>query len=208
MIELRVRMLHPPRRRVKMPPKYLLRKWPSLSTAAAVLLGLHRTEARTTDTDIISDSGKRDSFEPLVLKPSDTKVIPAHLFAGHSSHSSHSSGSSSGHASHASHSSGTSSGVYTPRAPSYIAPLPPRSNSLTAPRYTAPTTPRTAAEITPPQIASARIELTNGAVIYGTVLVKSTAGITLRGLDQKSYKIPRLILASSTITSLALPPDQ
>jgi hypothetical protein len=53
-----------------------------------------------------------------------------------------------------------------------------------------------------------RIELTNGAVIHGTVLVKSAAGITFKGLDQKSYKIPRLILAPSTIAALALPPEQ
>jgi hypothetical protein len=52
-----------------------------------------------------------------------------------------------------------------------------------------------------------RIELTNGAVIYGTVLVKSSAGITLKGVDQKSYKIPRVILAAPTIASLALPSE-
>jgi hypothetical protein len=45
-------------------------------------------------------------------------------------------------------------------------------------------------------------------VIYGTVLVKSAAGITLKGVDQKSYKIPRLLLAASTVAFLALPPEQ
>jgi hypothetical protein len=53
-----------------------------------------------------------------------------------------------------------------------------------------------------------RIELTNGAVIYGTVLVKSSAGITLKGVDQQSYKIPWVILAAPTIASLALPSEQ
>jgi hypothetical protein len=50
-----------------------------------------------------------------------------------------------------------------------------------------------------------RIELTNGAVIYGTVLAKSAAGITIRGLDEKNYKIPRVLLAANTISALQLP---
>jgi hypothetical protein len=53
-----------------------------------------------------------------------------------------------------------------------------------------------------------RIELTNGAVIYGTVLAKSAAGITFKGVDRKDYKIPRMILAPSTVAALALPAEQ
>ena len=196
-----------------MHPKNLLRKWPSVSTAAAMLLGLQRTEASTGEVDIASDLRKGDPVEPpLVLRPSKIKVVPGHLFAGHrshSSHSSHSSGSSGGHASHASHSSGTSSGAYTPTTPNYVAPIPPRSTYPVIPNYSTPAmAPQASPRPTPSARPTTRIELTNGAVIYGTVLVKSAAGITLQGVDQKTYKIPRLILATSTVVSLALPPEQ
>ena len=188
-----------------MDSKNLLRKWPSVSAAAAMLLGLQRTDANTPEGSVTVEPQKGEPYEPLILKPSQGKVIPEHLFAGHrshSSHSSHSSGSSGGgHASHASHSSGTSSGGYVPPAPNYV-PTVPRTYPTTTPKPRAAVAPKPTAE----QLI--RIDLTNGAVIYGTLLTKSAAGITLKCLDQKSYKIPRLILASSTIVALSLPPEQ
>src|ERR1700720_2874897 len=104
-----------------MHPKDLLRKWPSVSTAAAMLLGMHRAEANSGDIIVSEDQKRGDPFEPLILKPSKTKIIPEHLFAGHTSHSSHSS-----HSSHASHASGTSSGPYAPNGPNYVVPATPR----------------------------------------------------------------------------------
>lgn len=191
-----------------MHPNNFLKKWPSVSAAAAMLLGLQRSDANTGEVSKPESLKSGDPYEPLILKPSKSKFIPEQLFAGHrshSSHSSHSSGSSgSGHASHASHASGTSSGSYTPTTPSYVPLSTPRPSSSIAPQ----TTPRPTPIPTPIEESVSRIDLTNGAVIYGTVLAKSAAGITFRGVDQKDYKIPRLILSQSTISALALPAEQ
>lgn len=183
-----------------MQPKDLLRKWPSVSAAVAMLLGMERTEASSADVTISENPKNGDPFEPLLLKPSKTQIIPERLFAGHRSHSSH-----------ASHASGSSSRSYVPSRPNYVVPSVPRPSvvpSYSAPAATPRTSPKPALAPTPTPNSLTRIELTNGAVIYGTVLVKSAAGITLKGIDQKSYKIPRLILTPSTIASLALPSEQ
>ncbi|MEY2484196.1 MAG: hypothetical protein QOK24_2724 [Verrucomicrobiota bacterium] len=183
-----------------MHPKNLFKKWPSVSTAAAMLLGLQRTEANTTELTGSDEVKKGEPYEPLILKPPKVKVIPEHLFAGHTSHSSHSS--------HSSGSGSSSSRPYTPVAPSYV-PVAPRATYTPYGGYSRATPAPRATPIpnsTPESLT--RIDLTNGAVIYGTLLTKSAAGITLKGMDQKSYKIPRLILAGSTIASLALPPEQ
>jgi hypothetical protein len=180
-----------------MHPKSFFKKWPSVSTAAAMLLGLQRAEA--VPGDVMKEEPKTsDPFEPLILKPAKTKIIPEHLFAGHRSHSSHSS--------HSSGSSGGGRNYYTPAAPLYVPPTRPRPTYSSTPYYPAASiAPRVAPTPTPVTAAATRIELTNGAVIYGTVLTKSAAGITIKGVDQKNYKIPRLILAPSTVTALALP---
>jgi hypothetical protein len=187
-----------------MDPKSFHKKWPSLSAAAAMLLGLQRSEATPSETSKTEELNKGDPFEPLILKPAKTRTILEHLFAGHSSHRSHSS--------HSSHSSGSSGGPRSyypapaPTASNYVAPNTPRPSYSAAPFYAPPSVaPRVAPTPTPVTGPVVRIDLTNGAVIYGTVLVKSPAGITFRGVDQKNYKIPRLILAPSTIAALALP---
>lgn len=185
--------------------KPLLKKWPSVSTAAAMLLGLQQTEANTPEVSR-PDRKKDDPFEPLILAPPKTKTIPEHLFAGHQSHSSHSSGSSG-----RVRSPGGSGGYYTPStrsytpAPKYVPSTPrpsysPSAYSTVAPRLTATPVGTT--------VATVRIDLTNGAVIYGQVLVKSAAGITFTALDGKNYKVPRLILSAATISALRLPATQ
>lgn len=156
--------------------------------------------------------------------------------SSHSSHSSGSSGGGAGHRSHASHSShysGTSGGgAYyvppvqssptTPRYPaaaSLAPPSPPAVASTPAPaRRAAPGyTGGVTATPVPQQIAPSastvtqtqtRIELANGAVIYGAILAKSAAGITFKGLDGRNYKVPRILLSTATIASLALPAEQ
>ncbi|HVF70049.1 MAG TPA: hypothetical protein VM940_00390 [Chthoniobacterales bacterium] len=185
--------------------KKLFKKWPSVSTAAALLLGLQRAEAIPADVMKNEELKTSDPLEPLILKPAKTKIIPEHLFAGHRSHSSHSS--------HSSGSSGRGRSYYSaprptyvPPAPLYVPPATPRPTHPAAPLYAVPSiAPRATPTPNPVTAPATRIELTNGAVIYGTVLTKSPAGITIKGVDQKNYKIPRLILAPSTITALALP---
>jgi hypothetical protein len=49
--------------------------------------------------------------------------------------------------------------------------------------------------------------LANGTIIYGTPLVKSAAGITVRASDGKSYKFERKQLSARTISDLSLPPE-
>lgn len=200
----------------------LARKWPSVSAAIAALLGFERSSgipAPPCSTETCSG----DTVDPLILKPPAVKILPTRLFAGHtshSSHSSHSSGSSVGghasHTSHASHVSGTSGGSYNPGTYVPLYPVPPTTPSVASTASPAPqsitTAPSSATPTTPSPISTPatvmRVELTNGAVIYGRVLVKSGAGITLQTLDLQRYKIPRLILTAYTISRLELPPEQ
>lgn len=181
--------------------KFLLRKWSSVSAAAAVLLG-SSSRAPANIPPAVDETSRpkgKEPYEPLILKPAITKIIPEQRFAGHVSHSSHSS-----HRSHSSHYSG--SGAYQPSAqpaaPAYSpaqAVAPPAAAQAVAPPavgyYAAPQLPH-------------RIELTSGAKIYGDVQVRSAAGITLRGWDGKSYKFDRSQLTAHTIAELGLPEQQ
>lgn len=53
-----------------------------------------------------------------------------------------------------------------------------------------------------------RIDLLAGSILYGTVLTKSAAGITLRAADGTIYKFGRKELSAQTIANLALPPEE
>jgi len=44
--------------------------------------------------------------------------------------------------------------------------------------------------------------------MYGTVLVKSAAGITMKASDGTTYKFERKLLSAQTIADLALPPEE
>jgi hypothetical protein len=178
-----------------MKTKFFLKKWSSVSAAAAVLLGSSSRAPASIPSAVDETAKSRDKepFEPLVLKPAATKIIPEERFAGHVSHSSHAS-----HASHASHYSG--SGAYQPYA---ATPAPPRPD-VPAPSAAPATTGGSGGYYSAPQVPH-RIELTSGKVIYGDVQVKSAAGITLRGWDGKSYKFDRSQLTARTIAELGLP---
>ena len=187
--------------------KSLLRKWSSVSAAAAVLLGSNRAPANNpvpeTDAPKIGDG---DTFEPLILKPPGAKVIPEERFAGHRSHASHAS-----HRSHASHYSGSSGYQpdFTPaRTPTY---LPPVATPTPVPPTYPPAHPVASVQpqveaTTPPPVN--RIELANGTSIYGNLLTKSAAGITLKGWDGKTYKFERNRLSARTIAEIGLPEER
>lgn len=159
---------------------FLLKRWSSVSAAVAVLLGSGRSNAAKTElfTDETAKKGD-DQFEPLILQPPAAKTISEQQFAGHVSHSSHAS-----HASHASHYSGSYSQPYSTATPN-----------------TSPTAPAPTPIVT-------RIELADGKVIYGTVYVKSAAGITFKGPDGNLNKLERQQLSARTIAELGLPQEQ
>jgi L-lactate utilization protein LutC len=166
-----------------MKTKFLLKNWSSVSAAAAVLLGFsNRAASKPLQNDDTAKIGDGSPYEPLILKPSPTKLIPEERFATHVSHSSHAS-----HASHASHYSGSGS---------YVAPA-----ATASPASSAIATPASAYEV------PTRIELASGTVIYGTNITKSAAGITFTGSDNKTHKVARNLLSNRTITELALPPE-
>jgi hypothetical protein len=170
--------------------KFLLRNWSSVSAAAAVLL---ETSSRANASNPLSvpekpKAGDGDPYEPLILKPPAVKLISEERFAGHRSHASH--------ASHASHYSG--SGAYQPPASGSPSP------SLDDARPKATPTPSSPATSESPT----RIEFINGAVLYGWVLTKSAAGITLRGGDGKTYKFERRQLSPQAIVDLSLPREE
>jgi hypothetical protein len=183
--------------------KSLLKNWSSVSAAAAALLG---SSNRTVADKVISNDepkiGDGNPYEPLILKPPGVKIIPEQRFAGHRSHASH--------ASHASHYSG--SGGYAPPAatpyyspPATAAPVYPRASAVTSPEASTSPTPSPSPS---PSAAANRIELVNGTVMYGTVLRKSAAGITMNGWDGKNYKFERKRLSARTIAELQLPPEE
>lgn len=183
---------------------FLLRKWSSVSAAAAVLLGTSRASATPGQLPGVepkpADDG--DTYEPLVLTPPNVKMIPEARFAGHSSHRSHSSHSS--HRSHSSHYSGSGTRTY----PSYSAPSYSPPSSYVAPRPTVAPMPRAPVQTTPNPNPASRIELTNGTVVYGNLLTKSAAGITFTSTDGNTYKVERRWLTAPTIAALGLPPEQ
>ncbi len=186
----------------------MLRKWSSVSAAAAALVGLHRADASPGHPSGPEEAlgNGRIPLEPLVLGPAPVRVISEQLFAGHrshASHASHSSGSSgrvpSSHSSHASHaSSSTGGGSYyvPPTVAPRVAPTP-AVQRIYPPRPATPAAtpgqspPAQLAPSSPTNLSPMRIELTNGAVVYGVVMVKSAAGITVT-IAEKRYKIPRI----------------
>jgi hypothetical protein len=176
--------------------KSLLRKWSSVSAAAAMLVGPNRTAATKGEVPDIDQkvSGGGDPYEPLVLKPPAARIIPEARFADHTSHASH--------ASHASHYSGSGASQtypsYSP-PPSYSAPSPTAAQTPTPPAAV-----RAAPSVGPPS----RIELTNGTVVYGNLLTKSGAGITFISSDGNTYKVERRWLTANTIAALGLPLEQ
>ena len=207
--------------------KKLIGKISSVSAAAAALVG--STDAHGHQggplPSIRPDSGRKDGdpIEPLLLKPSPIPELSEAQFAGHRSHSSHRSHYSS-NSGHSSHYSGTS---YVAPSRTYVTPSPtfqsstPRPAAQPAYPYVAPSsvnpvrsaTPFPAPRATPiptpgSSVATTRIEFTNGAILYGTVLVKSAAGISFRSLDGKTYKLPRVLLTANTISALNLPSEE
>lgn len=189
------------------------------------LLGVSQVEMPADATPSRTDGQDLTPYEPLVLKQAPIQEVSEMQFAGHrshrshSSHSSHYSGSTGGHRSHASHYSGTTAAPYTTSPPT-VAPAPaPRyvpPAQLVRPIVPLPATPRLVqpAEIarrympatpTPEALTLTQIELTNGALLFGAVLVKSGAGIVFETVDSKRYKIPRVLLSPNTIGKLNLP---
>lgn len=190
-----------------MTAKELLRKISSLSTAAAAFVGtasVPESAARSLDP-----AQAPVPIEPLLLKPAPVTELSEQLFAAHRSHSSHRS-HYSGSTRHSSHYSAT---TYTAPPPPVYRAATPRPPVVPATRLAAPTPMPAAPRATAPPIAraipadTARIDLTNGAILYGTVLVKSAAGISFRSLGGKTYKLPRILLSARTIAALNLPPE-
>ena len=189
-----------------MKAKFLLKNWSSVSAAAAVLLGSSSRAPGNIPAaqDEATKVGNGETFEPLVLKPAKVQTIPEERFAGHRSHSSHSSHRS--HSSHSSHYSG--SGSYRPSqpySPPAAAPVYSPPPPVVAPPAAAVAP--TASYVPSPSQTPQSIELVNGTIIYGTVLVKSAAGITLKGWDGKSYKFERKQLSAHTIAEQGLPEE-
>ena len=185
----------------------LLRGWSSVSAAAAALLGANRVPASVpAPGNDPSQMGSREPYEPLILKPAAVKVLPEERFAGHVSHSSH--------ASHASHYSGSSGSYQQPDSaptavPAYSAPVAtPLPFAPTYPRAIPVTPAQPKVTATPAAAEVIRIELANGTIVYGTLLVKSAAGITFEGMDGKAYKIGRKDLSARSTVELALPPEE
>lgn len=180
--------------------KFLLRNWSSVSAAAAVLLGSSgRASANVPQATVEGPKlGEGDVYEPLILKPHGTKTMSEERFAGHRSHSSHSSHRS--HASHSSHYSGA--GYRAPANPSraYSPPAPP---APAVPNPTVPPRPSLS-----PTGNLIRVELENGTIIYGNVIVRAAAGITVTASDGTTYKFTRKQLSARTISDLVLPPEQ
>jgi len=178
--------------------KFLLRNWSSVSAAAAVLLGSSGKASANIPLPVLEGTkdGEGNVYGPLILKPHGLTTMSEERFAGHRSHSSHSS-----HRSHASHSSHYSGAGYRAPAnpPVYSPPAPP------APAVSNPTVPPRSLSPTRNQI---RVELENGTIIYGTVIVRSAAGITVTASDGKTYKFIRKQLSARTISDLVLPPEQ
>jgi len=183
---------------------FLLRKWSSVSAAAAVLLGTSRASSTHGQLPGVEPkaSGDGNTYEPLVLTPPSVKTIPEARFAGHSSHRSHSSHSS--HRSHSSHYSGSETRTY----PSYSPPSYSPPSSYVAPRPTVAPIPPAPVQTTPNTNPASRIELTNGTVVYGTLLTKSAAGITFTSTDGNTYKVERRWLTAPTVAALGLPAEQ
>jgi hypothetical protein len=176
--------------------KSLLRKWSSVSAAAAMLVGSNRASATKGELPDIDKnvSGGGDPYEPLVLKPPAARVIPEARFAAHTSHASH--------ASHASHYSGSGA------SQTYPSDTPPPSYSAPRPTAAQTSTPPAAVRTAPSTGPASRIELTNGTVVYGILLTKSAAGITFTSSDGNTYKVERRWLTANTIATLGLPPEQ
>jgi len=174
--------------------KFLIRNWSSVSAAAAVLLGSSNRASASSGLPAEGPQiGGGEPYEPLILKPPAGRTIPEEQFAAHTSHASHAS-----HASHSSHYSGA--GSY--QAPTYSPPP-----STPAPTYARPS-PAASQASTPAPDTPTRIELANGTVMYGTGLVKSSAGITMKGSDGKTYKFERKQLSARTIIDLGLPAEE
>lgn len=171
--------------------RLLLKNWSSLTAAAAALLlgSPHRAAASKSVPETGAPKfGDGDPFEPLILKPPAVKIIPGERFAGHQSHASH--------ASHASHYSGSSDYQNPAATPAYANPSP---VSTATPNSFAPSQ---------TGVSASRIEFANGAIYYGTILTKSSAGITIRGVDGKTYKVQRKLLSALTIAELGLPGEE
>jgi hypothetical protein len=184
----------------------LFQRLSSVSAAISCLLGLEKAQATGAvgSTREWKASEDPDDFMPLVLKHAAPASMDELRFAGHSSHSSHAS-----HASHASHYSGSQ--------PAYRQPLPDGQDALPAvrpaPRAEAvqdltPTPTPARAAPTPvrnaPATSLSSVEFRNGAILYGHVLVKSPAGITVETRGGKVYKVPRALLTDSTVAALRL----
>ena len=188
---------------------------PSLTAAAAFLLQNHPALANSTPLTLPDPHTADPKIEPLILQP--PLNLSETLFAAHRSHSSHAS-----HASHASHYSGVSSRYYAP-SPVPAAPYPsynpigiPSPAPAPAPLYyppnSAPAPLQTADPANPPLTSqglkpnNTKIQLTDGAIFFGTIEIKAPTGIGFTALNGKYYKIPRALLSPATLTALQLPP--
>jgi hypothetical protein len=183
-----------------MTPRQLFRAISSVSTAVAVLLGLNKSGVSTAQNLVPAVEGSKEkSFEPLVLKPTEPKVMDAFRFADHWSHSSHSS-----HASHSSHSSHYSSSfIQAPGAPTVAA-----ANQEIMPNTGAGEIKLVRLDESrireEPDTPVSRIQFRSGTILFGQVLVKSAAGITLQAQDRNIYKIPVQFLSDTTVAEFKL----
>jgi hypothetical protein len=166
-------------------PAQFLGKIKSVAAAISVLLGSKNGYA---DTNILANfeglNSNRLTVDPLILTPASAVLISDQLFAAHRSHRSHSS--------HRSHYSSSVGGYYS--APLSSAPVAEPKVSVID-----------AANPTSNNSVISRVELTNGATIFGTVLVKSSTGIGIKMANGKYYKIPRILISQPSILSLGLP---
>lgn len=172
-------------------------KFSSVSAAAALLLGSGRSDASVEKSRLLEFTPNVEGkpVEPLILKPPRVREMTPKQFAGHRSHSSHVSGKGRG----------GGGSYYPPSTPvATPTPLPTATPRIT---YVPSPTPKPIPTATPLSVVN--IELANGALLYGAVIVKSAAGITFKPItEDRIYKIPRILLAEKTIKELQLTPEE